>query len=68
MPVGLDATRSPRISTALGHYWREMARSAATGGLPATAELGTMVADALAKRFPDAPGTLPVFPAFRSVT
>jgi hypothetical protein len=25
------------------------------------------VADALAKRFPDAPGTLPVYPAFRSV-
>jgi hypothetical protein len=44
-----------------------MARSAETGGLPATAELGDAVADALAKRFPDAPGTLPVYPAFRSV-
>jgi len=65
--VGLDATRSPRISTALGHYWRQMARSAETGGLPATAELGDAVADALAKRFPDAPGTLPVYPAFRSL-
>jgi hypothetical protein len=65
--VGLDATRSPRISTALGHYWRQMALSAETGGLPATAELGDAVADALAKRFPDAPGTLPVYPAFRSV-
>jgi hypothetical protein len=44
-----------------------MARSAAAGGLPATAELGTAVADALGRRFPDAPGSLPVFPAFRSV-
>ena len=66
-PIGPDATRSPRISSALGHYWRQMARSAETGGLPATAELGDAVADALAKRFPDAPGTLPVYPAFRSV-
>jgi hypothetical protein len=67
MPVGLDATRSPRISTALGHYWRQMARSAEAGGLPASAELGDAVADALAKRFPDAPGALPIYPAFRSV-
>jgi hypothetical protein len=67
MPVGQDATRSPRISTALGHYWQEMARSAAAGGLPATAELGKAVADALGRRFPDAPGSLPVYPAFRSV-
>jgi hypothetical protein len=66
-PIGPDATRSPRISSALGHYWRHMARSAEVGGLPATAELGDAVADALAKRFPDAPGTLPVYPAFRSV-
>jgi hypothetical protein len=66
-PIGPDATRSPRISSALGHYWRQMARAADTGGLPATAELGDAVADALAKRFPDAPGTLPLYPAFRSV-
>ncbi len=66
MPVGPDATRSPRISTALGHYWRQMALAAADGGLPATAELGTAVAAALAQRFPDAPDTLPVYPAFRS--
>ncbi|GAA0926003.1 hypothetical protein [Pseudonocardia zijingensis] len=66
-PIGPDATRSPRISSALGHYWREMARSAEEGGLPATAELGVAVAGALAKRFPDAPGTLPLYPAFRSV-
>ncbi len=66
-PIGADATRSPRISSALGHYWRQMARAAETGDLPATAELGDAVADALAKRFPDAPGTLPVYPAFRSV-
>ena len=25
-PIGPDATRSPRISSALGHYWRQMAR------------------------------------------
>jgi hypothetical protein len=67
MPVGQDATRSPRISTALAHYWREMSGTAAAGGLPATAELGMLVADALVKRFPDAPGSLPVYPAFRSV-
>ena len=66
-PVGLDTTRSPRISTALGHYWREMAASARRGGLPATAVLGTAVAAALAERFSDAPSALPVYPAFRSV-
>ena len=66
-PVGRDATRSPRISTALGHYWRELARSAATGGLRGHGRPRRAVADALAKRFPDAPGTLPVYPAFRSV-
>jgi hypothetical protein len=66
-PVGLDATRSPRISTALSHYWRQMSAAAAGAGLPATAELGTEVALALAERFPDAPGSLPVYPAFRSM-
>ncbi|HZG88583.1 MAG TPA: hypothetical protein VEZ42_00060 [Pseudonocardia sp.] len=67
MPVGTDATRSPRISTALGHYWRQMAAAAAEAGLPATAELGVEVAAGLAERFPDAPASLPVYPAFRSV-
>ena len=67
MPVGPDATRSPRISTALGHYWREMAVAARAGGRPASAALAEAVADALAKRFSDAPNSLPVYPAFRSV-
>jgi hypothetical protein len=67
MPIGADATRSPRISTALGHYWREVVASATAGGLPATAELAEKVAAALAHRFPDAPTSLPVYPAFRSV-
>lgn len=67
MPIGADATRSPRISTALAHYWRELSAAADAQDRPATAELGHAVADALGKRFPDAPGSLPVFPAFRSV-
>lgn len=64
--VGADPTRTPRISTALAHYWRQLA-VAARVGRPATAELGMAVADALAARFPDAPSALPVYPAFRSV-
>jgi hypothetical protein len=67
MPIGADATRSPRISTALAHYWREMAAAAAVGGLPATAELGAAIAAAIGVRFPDAATSLPVYPAFRSV-
>jgi hypothetical protein len=66
MPVGPDATRSPRISTALGHYWRQLVPAATEAGLLATAELGSAVAAALAARFPDAPVALPIFPAFRS--
>jgi hypothetical protein len=66
-PVGPDATRSPRISTALAHYWRQLSVAAAAESRPASAELGAAVADALAKRFPDAPSSLPVYPAFRSV-
>lgn len=66
-PVGPDATRSPRISTALAHYWRQVAAVAARSGMPGTEELGTEVALALAERFPDAPAELPVYPAFRSV-
>jgi hypothetical protein len=67
MPIGSDATRSPRISTALAHYWRQLSVAAAAEHRPASAELGAAVADALAKRFPDAPASLPVYPAFRSV-
>lgn len=63
--IGADATRSPRISTALAHYWSELAERARGAGRPGTAELGVLVAEALNKRFPDAPTTLPVYPAFR---
>ena len=64
--VGLDAGRSPRISTALSHYWDQLAADAAVAGKSATAELGVAVAEALGKRFPDAPAALPVYPAFRT--
>ena len=64
--VGLDAGRSPRISTALSHYWDQLAADAAVAGKSATAELGVAVAEALNKRFPDAPAALPVYPAFRT--
>lgn len=64
--VGLDAARSPRISTALSHYWDQLAADAAVAGKGATAELGVAVAEALNKRFPDAPAALPVYPAFRT--
>ncbi len=64
--VGGDVTRSPRMSTALGHYWRQLVVVAADAGRPATAELGAIVVQALGKRFPDAPDHLPVFPAFRT--
>jgi hypothetical protein len=64
--VGQDAGRSPRISTALSHYWDQLAADAAVAGKSATAELGVAVAEALNKRFPDAPAALPVYPAFRN--
>jgi hypothetical protein len=64
--VGQDAARSPRISTALSHYWDQLAADAAVAGKAATAELGVAVAEALNKRFPDAPAALPVYPAFRT--
>ncbi|MDT7574036.1 MAG: hypothetical protein QOH17_369 [Pseudonocardiales bacterium] len=64
--IGSDAGRSPRISTALSHYWDQLAVDAAAAGLSATAELGIAVAEALNKRFPDAPAALPVYPAFRT--
>jgi hypothetical protein len=64
--IGLDAARSPRISTALSHYWDQLATDAALAGKTATADLGVAVAEALNKRFPDAPAALPVYPAFRT--
>lgn len=64
-PIGADATRSPRISTALAHYWEQMAGAA--GDRAASADLGRSVAAALRARHPDAPSSLPVYPAFRSV-
>ncbi|MBW0115534.1 hypothetical protein [Pseudonocardia abyssalis] len=67
VPLGADPTRTPRVSTVLAHYWREMAVSAAAAGRPASAGLGVAVADVLRDRHTDAPSTLPVYPAFRSV-
>jgi hypothetical protein len=67
-PIGHDAARSPRISTALSHYWRELAEAAAGSGRGATAELARAVVAALRARFPDAPDTLAVYPALRSIT
>ncbi|MBA3908020.1 MAG: hypothetical protein H0X35_15280 [Pseudonocardiales bacterium] len=64
--VGQDPGRSPRISTALSHYWDQLAADAAAAGMYATAELGVAVAEALNKRFPDAPASLPIYPAFRT--
>ncbi len=66
-PIGADTMRSPRISTALTHYWTNAADAARWAGLGATAALGRAVAHALHERFPDAPMVLPVYPAFRSV-
>lgn len=65
VPIGVDTTRSPRISTALAHYWEQMA--AAAGDRTASADLGRSVAAALRARHPDAPPSLAVYPAFRSV-
>jgi hypothetical protein len=67
-PIGHDAARSPRISTALGHYWRELAGAATEAGRDATAALATVVAAALRERFPDAPERLAVYPALRAVS
>ena len=67
-PIGHDATRSPRISTALMHYWRELGAAAATAGRGATAALASDVVGALRARFPDAPETLSVYPALRSLS
>jgi hypothetical protein len=66
-PIGPDAARSPRISTALAHYWQELGTAAADGGRGPTAELAAAVVAALRTRFPDAPERLALFPALRSV-
>jgi hypothetical protein len=66
-PVGADASRSPRTSTALAHYWRGLAAAAAETGRDATAELAEAVATALRARFPDAPDALTVYPALRAL-
>jgi hypothetical protein len=67
-PIGHDAARSPRISTALAHYWDQLAATAADGGRSATAALARAVVGALHDRFPDAPVTLAVYPALRAVS
>jgi hypothetical protein len=67
-PIGHDAARSPRISTALAHYWDQLAATAADGQRPATAVLARAVVAALHARFPDAPVTLSVYPALRAVS
>jgi hypothetical protein len=67
-PIGPDASRSPRISTALSHYWRELGAASADAGRDATAELAEAVGVALRERFPDAPETLAVYPALRSAS
>ncbi|RZT86166.1 hypothetical protein EV383_3055 [Pseudonocardia sediminis] len=65
-PIGRDTGRSPRISSALRHYWRGLGAAAAVTDRPATAELAERVASALDERYPDAAPDLPVFPAFRT--
>jgi hypothetical protein len=67
-PIGPDTARSPRISTALAHYWRELGVAAAEAGRDATAALAGAVVAALRERFPDAPEMLAVYPALRSVS
>ncbi len=66
--IGRDATRSPRALLALTHYWRGLARDAERGERPATVELAEAIVAALRTRMGDAPGDLPVFPAFRGRT
>ncbi|OLL72581.1 hypothetical protein Ae168Ps1_0959c [Pseudonocardia sp. Ae168_Ps1] len=65
-PIGDDAGRSPRISTALRHYWRGLGAAAAATDRRGNAELAGAVVEALDERFPDAPSELAVFPAFRT--
>ncbi|ANY09529.1 hypothetical protein [Pseudonocardia sp. HH130630-07] len=65
-PIGDVAGRSPRISTALRHYWRGLGAAAAVTDRPATVELAAALVAVLDDRFPDAPSELPLFPAFRT--
>ena len=66
-PIGPDPARSPRISTALTHYWRELGVAAMAEGLDATVELAQEVVAALRVRFPDRPDALPSYPALRTL-
>jgi Phosphotransferase enzyme family len=63
--IGRDATRSPRALLALAHYWSALARDAAEGGRPASAELAEAMVAALRPRLGDGHAELPLFPAFR---
>jgi hypothetical protein len=67
-PIGPDPARSPRISTALAHYWHELGAASAAAGRDATAVLADAVVGALQERFPDAPESLAVYPALRAVS
>ncbi|MFP5021443.1 hypothetical protein [Pseudonocardia phyllosphaerae] len=64
-PIGVDASRSPRISTALRHYWRGLGAVADGSGRPGTAALAGAVVAALERESPDAAPELAPFPAFR---
>jgi hypothetical protein len=63
--IGRNATRSPRALLALAHYWAALARDAAEGGRPASAELAEAMVVALRPRLGDDNAELPLFPAFR---
>jgi hypothetical protein len=65
-PIGADAARSPRVSSALAHYWRALGVEAERAERRATTALAGAVVAALRERFPDAPDALAVFPALRT--
>ena len=65
-PIGADAGRSSRMSSALRHYWRALGEAAAVAGRPGTADLAERIDDAIGLRHPDAPPGLAVYPAFRT--
>jgi hypothetical protein len=64
--AGPDPSRSPRISSALGGYWRRVGEQADSAGRPGTAKLAEAILTALAARFTDTPPDLPLYPAFRA--
>ncbi|WP_051581113.1 hypothetical protein [Pseudonocardia acaciae] len=66
--IGRDTTRSPRALLALAHYWGALARDAAGGGRPASAELAEAMVAALRPKLGDGQPELPLFPAFRART